>query len=34
MNRFAGFHTVDPEIAWAKLQAMVEGAHIASQQLW
>jgi 5-methyltetrahydropteroyltriglutamate--homocysteine methyltransferase len=31
---FAGSQTVDPEIAWAKLQAMVEGAHIASQQLW
>jgi 5-methyltetrahydropteroyltriglutamate--homocysteine methyltransferase len=30
---FAGSQTVDPEIAWAKLQAMVEGAHIASQQL-
>ncbi len=31
---FAGSQTVDPEIAWAKLQAMVEGAHIASQQIW
>ena len=27
-------HTVDPRIAWAKLQAMAEGAHIASQRLW
>ncbi len=31
---FAGLHTVDPKIAWAKLQAMAGGAHIASQQLW
>jgi 5-methyltetrahydropteroyltriglutamate--homocysteine methyltransferase len=31
---FAGFHTVDPKIAWAKLQAMADGARIASQQLW
>ncbi|HEY8477992.1 MAG TPA: cobalamin-independent methionine synthase II family protein [Chloroflexota bacterium] len=31
---FAGFHTVDPKIAWAKLQAMAEGARLASQQLW
>ena len=25
---------VDPEIAWAKLAAMVEGARLASQELW
>jgi 5-methyltetrahydropteroyltriglutamate--homocysteine methyltransferase len=25
---------VDPGIAWAKLQALVEGAQLASQQLW
>ena len=31
---FAGSHTVDPRIAWAKLQAMADGAHIASQSLW
>ena len=31
---FAGLHTVDPRIAWAKMQAMVEGARLASQQLW
>jgi 5-methyltetrahydropteroyltriglutamate--homocysteine methyltransferase len=31
---FAGFHTVDPKIVWAKLQATVEGAYIASQELW
>jgi 5-methyltetrahydropteroyltriglutamate--homocysteine methyltransferase len=23
-----------PQIAWAKLQALVEGARIASQRLW
>jgi 5-methyltetrahydropteroyltriglutamate--homocysteine methyltransferase len=26
--------TVDPTIAWAKLQAMAEGARIASKALW
>jgi 5-methyltetrahydropteroyltriglutamate--homocysteine methyltransferase len=26
--------TVDPKIAWAKLQAMAEGARLASKQLW
>jgi hypothetical protein len=26
--------TVDPKIAWAKLQAMAEGARIASERLW
>jgi 5-methyltetrahydropteroyltriglutamate--homocysteine methyltransferase len=26
--------TVDPKIAWAKLQTLVEGAQIASKQLW
>jgi 5-methyltetrahydropteroyltriglutamate--homocysteine methyltransferase len=31
---FAGLHRVDPKIAWAKLQAMAEGARLASQQLW
>lgn len=30
----AGMHMVDPKIAWAKLQAMVEGARLASQRLW
>jgi 5-methyltetrahydropteroyltriglutamate--homocysteine methyltransferase len=25
---------VHPEVAWAKLNALVEGAHIASQRLW
>jgi 5-methyltetrahydropteroyltriglutamate--homocysteine methyltransferase len=27
-------NTVDPRIAWAKLAAMVEGAKIASRELW
>jgi 5-methyltetrahydropteroyltriglutamate--homocysteine methyltransferase len=31
---FVGFHTVDPKIARAKLGTMVEGAQIASQELW
>ncbi len=30
----AGYIRVDPKIAWAKLQAMAEGARLASQQLW
>lgn len=31
---FASFLAVDPEIAWAKLGALVEGAHLASERLW
>jgi 5-methyltetrahydropteroyltriglutamate--homocysteine methyltransferase len=31
---FAGSSTVDPDIAWAKLHALAEGARLASQQLW
>jgi 5-methyltetrahydropteroyltriglutamate--homocysteine methyltransferase len=27
-------HLVEPEIAWAKLRAMAEGARLASAQLW
>lgn len=30
----AGRNRVDTRIVWAKLQAMVEGAQLASQQLW
>jgi 5-methyltetrahydropteroyltriglutamate--homocysteine methyltransferase len=30
---FAGFGAVDPEIAWAKLRALAEGAEIASRRL-
>lgn len=31
---FATLHTVDPDIAWRKLQALVDGAAIASERLW
>jgi 5-methyltetrahydropteroyltriglutamate--homocysteine methyltransferase len=31
---FAGSSMVDPDIAWAKLHALAEGAHLASLQLW
>ena len=31
---FAERPAVDPEITWAKLAALVEGAEIASQRLW
>jgi len=31
---FAGAPTVVPSIAWAKLEALAEGARIASQRLW
>ena len=31
---FAGTSTVDPDIAWAKLHALAEGARLASEQLW
>ena len=31
---FADRPTVDPEIAWAKLGALVEGARLASRKLW
>ena len=31
---FAGFGPVDPDSAWAKLGALVEGAAIASDRLW
>jgi 5-methyltetrahydropteroyltriglutamate--homocysteine methyltransferase len=27
-------YQVEPEIVWAKLQAMAEGAQLASQELW
>jgi 5-methyltetrahydropteroyltriglutamate--homocysteine methyltransferase len=33
-STFAGFTVVDPKITWAKLQAMAEGARIASRELW
>ncbi len=31
---FAGYGKVDPEIAYAKLAALAEGARIASEILW
>ena len=33
-STFAGFGAVDEDIAYVKLQAMVDGAALASQQLW
>lgn len=33
-STFAGFGAVDAEIVYAKLQALVDGAHIASSRLW
>jgi 5-methyltetrahydropteroyltriglutamate--homocysteine methyltransferase len=33
-STFAGFGAVDPEIVWAKLAALSEGAAIASDRLW
>ena len=31
---FASSSTVDPQVAWANLAAMAEGARLASQQFW
>ena len=31
---FAGFGAVDPDIAFAKLAALSEGAALASEELW
>jgi 5-methyltetrahydropteroyltriglutamate--homocysteine methyltransferase len=31
---FAGFGPVEPDIAYLKLQSLVEGAQIASRRLW
>jgi 5-methyltetrahydropteroyltriglutamate--homocysteine methyltransferase len=31
---FAGQHEIHPSIAWAKLKSLVDGAEIASKQLW
>jgi 5-methyltetrahydropteroyltriglutamate--homocysteine methyltransferase len=33
-STFAGFGVVDPDIVWAKLKALSEGAAIASDRLW
>jgi 5-methyltetrahydropteroyltriglutamate--homocysteine methyltransferase len=34
LGTFAGFGPVHPDIAWAKLQTLAEGAAIASEQLF
>lgn len=34
LSTFAGYKSVDPDIAWAKLTVMAEGARLASQVLW
>jgi len=31
---FGRSNLVEPEIAWAKLKSMAEGAQLASEQLW
>jgi len=31
---FAGMMTIHPTVAWAKLEALVQGARMASEQLW
>ena len=31
---FVGVALVEPEIAWAKLAALAEGARLASAELW
>ena len=31
---FVGVALVEPDIAWAKLQALAEGARLASEELW
>lgn len=31
---FATLHTVDPDIAWRKLESLAQGAEIASRRLW
>jgi 5-methyltetrahydropteroyltriglutamate--homocysteine methyltransferase len=33
-STFAGFGAVDPDIVWAKLKTLAEGAAIASDRLW
>jgi len=31
---FANFTPIDPDVAWAKLRSLTEGAEIASRELW
>ena len=33
-SSFAGFGAVDPDIVWAKLRTLADGAAIASDRLW
>jgi len=33
-GHFAGFGAVHPQICWAKMQSLTEGAQIASKKLW
>jgi 5-methyltetrahydropteroyltriglutamate--homocysteine methyltransferase len=33
-STFAGFGAVDPDIVWAKLKTLADGAAIASERLW
>ena len=33
-STFAGFGVVDPEIVWAKLKTLADGAELASKRLW
>jgi 5-methyltetrahydropteroyltriglutamate--homocysteine methyltransferase len=33
-STFAGFGVVDPDIVWAKLKTLAEGAELASKRLW
>ena len=33
-STFAGYAGIDPEIAYAKLAALSEGAELASKRLW
>lgn len=33
-STFAGFGVVDPDIVWAKLRTLSEGAELASKKLW
>lgn len=33
-STFAGFGVVDPDIVWAKLKTLAEGAGLASERLW
>lgn len=34
LGTFVGWNTTDPEIGWKKLESLVEGARLASAELW